>query len=49
MALRDVSFSLQPGETLGFAGVDGNGQAELAAAPYRPAPLAVGKRDFERA
>ena len=32
VALRDVSFSLQPGETLGFAGVDGNGQAELAAA-----------------
>ena len=32
VALRDISFSLQPGETLGFAGVDGNGQAELAAA-----------------
>ena len=32
VALRDVSFSLLPGEILGFAGVDGNGQSELAAA-----------------
>ena len=30
VALRDVTFTLQGGETLGFAGVDGNGQAELA-------------------
>jgi len=31
VALRDVTFTVQAGETLGFAGVDGNGQAELAA------------------
>ena len=30
VALHDISFTLQAGETLGFAGVDGNGQAELA-------------------
>jgi simple sugar transport system ATP-binding protein len=28
-ALSDVSFSLRPGEILGLAGVDGNGQLEL--------------------
>ena len=28
--LRDVSFSLKSGEILGIAGVDGNGQKELA-------------------
>ena len=32
VALRGLAFSLEPGETLGFAGVDGNGQAELAGA-----------------
>ncbi len=31
VALRDITFAVQAGETLGFAGVDGNGQAELAA------------------
>ncbi len=31
VALRDITFTLRPGEILGFAGVDGNGQAELAA------------------
>ncbi len=31
-ALRDVSFELQRGEILGIAGVDGNGQRELAEA-----------------
>ena len=30
VALHDITFTLQAGETLGFAGVDGNGQAELA-------------------
>lgn len=29
VALQDISFSLEPGEILGIAGVDGNGQAEL--------------------
>jgi len=31
-ALRDVSFDLWPGEVLGIAGVDGNGQKHLAEA-----------------
>ncbi len=30
LALRDVSLSVRAGEVLGVAGVDGNGQAELA-------------------
>ncbi|MGO8672968.1 MAG: ABC transporter ATP-binding protein [Capsulimonadaceae bacterium] len=30
IALRDIGFSVAAGETLGFAGVDGNGQRELA-------------------
>ncbi len=46
VALRDIAFSLQPGETLGFAGVDGNGQAELAEAltglrPWRTGSLTL--------
>lgn len=28
--LRQISFTLHPGEIIGFAGVDGNGQSELA-------------------
>ncbi len=32
VALRDITFTLRPGEILGVAGVDGNGQAELAQA-----------------
>lgn len=32
VALQNISFTLAPGEILGFAGVDGNGQAELAQA-----------------
>ncbi len=27
--LRDITFTLAPGEMLGLVGVDGNGQAEL--------------------
>jgi simple sugar transport system ATP-binding protein len=30
VALHDISFSVMPGQILGFAGVDGNGQSELA-------------------
>jgi len=29
VTLRDISFSVSPGQILGFAGVDGNGQEEL--------------------
>jgi ABC-type uncharacterized transport system ATPase subunit len=32
VALSEITFSLERGETLGVAGVDGNGQAELAGA-----------------
>jgi ABC-type uncharacterized transport system ATPase subunit len=32
VALHDITFALASGEILGFAGVDGNGQAELAQA-----------------
>jgi ABC-type uncharacterized transport system ATPase subunit len=32
VALKDITFTLRPGEILGVAGVDGNGQAELAQA-----------------
>ena len=39
VALPDISFTLAPGEILGVAGVDGNGQAELAQALTGPAPL----------
>ena len=46
VALHDISFQLQPGETLGFAGVDGNGQTELAGAltglrPWRSGEVAL--------
>lgn len=30
VTLRNISFQVMPGEILGFAGVDGNGQGELA-------------------
>ena len=33
--LKDVSFTLQSGEILGIAGVDGNGQKELAEMHHR--------------
>jgi len=42
VALRDISFMLTPGEILGFAGVDGNGQAELAQALTGLRPWAGG-------
>jgi len=46
VALQDITFTLQAGETLGFAGVDGNGQAELAGAltglrPWRAGHVAI--------
>jgi simple sugar transport system ATP-binding protein len=51
--LDDVSFDIRPGEILGVAGVDGNGQTELseAAAGLRPLQaggFAMGGRDVTR-
>ncbi|HAZ48630.1 MAG TPA: heme ABC transporter ATP-binding protein [Cyanobacteria bacterium UBA11371] len=42
LAVRDVSFQLHTGEILGIAGVDGNGQRELADALANLRPLAAG-------
>ena len=49
--VRDVSFTIAPGEILGIAGVEGNGQTELieAIAGLRPAEsgtIALGGRDL---
>jgi len=50
VAVNDVSFSIAPGEILGVAGVEGNGQTELleALAGLRPAKrgeIRIGTRD----
>lgn len=50
-AVNDVSFAIQPGEILGIAGVEGNGQTELleALAGLRPAvsgAMSLGERDI---
>ncbi len=42
-AVRDVSFQLRAGEILGIAGVDGNGQRELADAIAGLRPVTAGK------
>jgi simple sugar transport system ATP-binding protein len=42
-ALDGLSFSVRAGEILGIAGVDGNGQAELAEAIAGLRPLAAGR------
>jgi len=42
-AVRDVSFQLRAGEILGIAGVDGNGQRELADAIAGLRPLTAGR------
>jgi simple sugar transport system ATP-binding protein len=49
--VNDVSFAIQPGEILGIAGVEGNGQTELleALAGLRPAvsgSMSLGGRDI---
>lgn len=41
--LSDMSFEVAPGEILGFAGVDGNGQAELAEVLAGLRPYAAGE------
>ena len=43
VALKEITFTLHAGETLGFAGVDGNGQAELAEALTGLRPWSGGK------
>ncbi|MDQ2687222.1 MAG: ABC transporter ATP-binding protein [Armatimonadota bacterium] len=53
MPLHDLSFTLAPGEILGVAGVDGNGQAELAGAltglrPWTAGSVAIGGMELTR-
>ncbi|MBD2501763.1 ABC transporter ATP-binding protein [Anabaena azotica] len=43
VTVRDISFQLQGGEILGIAGVDGNGQRELADAIANLRPIINGK------
>ncbi|MGI2902172.1 ABC transporter ATP-binding protein [Tolypothrix sp. VBCCA 56010] len=45
-AVRDVSFQLRAGEILGIAGVDGNGQRELADAITNLQTVKSGKIEF---
>ena len=42
IGVRDVSLEVRPGEIMGVAGVDGNGQRELAEAIAGQRPLAAG-------
>jgi ribose transport system ATP-binding protein len=42
-ALRNVNFSLYPGEVLGFAGLEGHGQREVARALFGLEPLRGGE------
>lgn len=54
LALEDVSLTLYEGEIFGLAGIDGNGQAELAEAivglrPLESGRLLVGGRDISQA
>jgi ABC-type uncharacterized transport system ATPase subunit len=41
--IEDISLAVRPGEILGIAGVDGNGQRELAEAIAGQRPLAAGE------
>ena len=45
-AIRGISFQLRAGEILGIAGVDGNGQRELADAIAGLTPIASGTLEF---
>ena len=47
VALHEITFALRPGEILGFAGVDGNGQTELAEALTGLRPWTDGKIALE--
>jgi len=46
-ALREVSFDLWPGEVLGIAGVDGNGQKHLAEVLAGQRPVARGEIELD--
>ncbi len=46
IAVRNVSFNLRAGEILGIAGVDGNGQRELADAIAQVRSIKLGKIEF---
>jgi simple sugar transport system ATP-binding protein len=46
IGVRDVSLAVRPGEIMGIAGVDGNGQRELAEAIAGQRPLASGDIRF---
>ena len=48
IALQNISFTVQPGEIFGFAGVDGNGQAELAGALTGLRPWTTGDMTLNR-
>ncbi len=47
VGIHDISLSLLPGEIMGIAGVDGNGQRELAEAIGGQRPLTAGEVRFE--
>lgn len=47
LGLRGVSLDVRPGEILGIAGVDGNGQRELAEAIAGQRPAAAGDIGFQ--
>lgn len=47
IALRDITFTVNRGEILGFAGVDGNGQTELAQALTGLRPWTGGAVEFD--
>ena len=46
-ALRDLSLALWPGEVLGVAGVDGNGQKHLAEVLAGQRPIASGRMQID--
>ncbi|MWD28188.1 ATP-binding cassette domain-containing protein [Aquicoccus sp. SCR17] len=49
LGLADVSLSLRAGEILGVAGIDGNGQKQLAEALAGQRPLTAGRVELEGA
>lgn len=43
VSLSDIAFAIQPGEIFGVAGIDGNGQKQLAETLAGQAPIASGR------